>query len=242
MIDLHCHILHGIDDGPAAIGQSMALIRMAEENGINKIVLTPHLLHFESTEDFIHARDEKIEELRNLVSSSDINIELFPGAEVYIGDDIFYASDLKPLAINNSRYILSEFQYTNLSEKRFCRYIQELLSQGLTPIVAHPERYRYAQNNHTLLEVVVQMGALLQVNADALCGLTGRTEAKLARELVNNGLASFIATDAHSVEHRPNNLLEMLSRHLANIDEELLERLVSSNPEAVLNNEAIALI
>ena len=240
MIDIHCHILHGIDDGPAVINESLALARMAEENCIQKIVLTPHLLRFDAVEKFIDKRDKKIRELRALLSKNDINIELYAGAEVFISDDLFYTNEIKKLTINQSRYLLTEFKYSNLNEKRLRKYIDELLSQEIIPIIAHPERYQYFQSDRRLVEIIAQSGSLYQVNADALCGFSSRAEGRLANDLVSSGLASFIATDAHSLELRPNNLLEIISKYLPGADDLLYGHLVNDNPAAVLRNEPVS--
>lgn len=239
MTDLHCHILFGIDDGPTSIEQSLALVQMATNNNIEKIVLTPHVMKLDLVDEFVAERNKKIDMLRILLSQYDISVELFPGAEVLVNDDIFYAPDFSELTLNRSRYLLTEFQYSNISENRFVKYIEELTARGLVPIIAHPERYQYFQRDYEFAQYVSTLGVLFQVNADALCGLAGRTEAKLSKWMVKNSLVSFIATDAHSIDHRPNNLLEMITAYLHDIDPELMSRLVNENPEAVLNNKPI---
>jgi protein-tyrosine phosphatase len=240
MTDIHCHILYGIDDGPAAVGEAIDLLRMAEDNGIDHIIATPHLLRMDASEEFISARDEKLRVLSGLAAENRINVRLYPGAEVYMSDEAVSSPDLlRRLTLNNSRYLLIEIHDRALDEKRFLAYIRELTGQGLTPVVAHPERYRLFQTSRRPLHEALQAGALFQVNADALCGFAARGEAKLSRELVKNGLAAFIATDAHSIRYRPNNLLDMINRFPKYIDDAQLRRLVVDNPQAVLHDECI---
>lgn len=240
MTDIHCHILHGIDDGPSAVEEAVALLRMAEDNGIDHIVATPHLLRMDASEAFLSARDEKLRELSGLAAENRINVRLYPGAEVYMSDEVLLSPDLLGrLTLNNSRYFLMEFCDGALDEKRLLAYIRELTGQGLIPVVAHPERYRLFQTNRRTLHEAVQAGALLQVNADALCGFAAKVEVKLARELVKSGLAAFVATDAHSIRCRPNNLLDMINRFPKYIDDARLRRMVVENPQAVLCDESI---
>jgi protein-tyrosine phosphatase len=156
----------------------------------------------------------ELEELRHELDRLDLGIELYPGAEVFVTDDIFYADGLNRLAVNHSRYLLVEFPYSGLGLNSLAEYIREIQGQGLVPVIAHPERYEYFQKNYELVNILAHRGALYQINADSLCRRANKREYKLAGEMFARNMASFLATDAHSARERPNNLLEMICQCL----------------------------
>lgn len=236
MIDIHCHILHDMDDGPKRLEESVALLKMAEENYVDQIVLTPHMTNLYDVEGFLGKRDGKMAELKRTIDQLELELSIFPGAEVYVNDDIFYAAGIHKLSINGSRYLLVEFQYANLSESRLIKYVNEIIAQGLIPIIAHPERYQYFQKNQELMEYIAQMGALYQVNASGLLGHDGKAERKLSRHLIRTELASFLASDAHSIQYRPNRVLN----EIQDIDPTYLNKLLNDNPSLVLHNQNMA--
>ncbi len=240
MIDLHCHVLHEIDDGAKTISDSVQLCILARENGIEKIVLTPHLPSVNDIDEFIVNRDEKIAELQEELDERKIGIEIFPGAEVYTNDDLFFASDLKKAAINSSRYILIEFDFFGLSIDRMCRYFDEIEKNGLIPIIAHPERYDYFQRDYGKINYLIsERDVYFQVNAGSLAGLGTREEFDLAYLMVKKNIASFIGTDAHSVRGRANDLLRMSHFFPPDIEHRSLDYMVNIAPEAVLKNERL---
>ena len=114
MTDLHCHILHGIDDGPRDIDAALQLCMVAMENGIDTIVATPHLTTLGELDAFVDFRDNRLEELRYEIKCREMPIELYPGAEVLAGEDFFYPVALEKATINGSRYILVEFDFMEI--------------------------------------------------------------------------------------------------------------------------------
>ncbi|MBQ5824730.1 MAG: capsular biosynthesis protein, partial [Clostridia bacterium] len=145
MFDLHCHILHDIDDGARSLEESVHLCRLAVQNSIQTAVLTPHLVRPEHVDDVIELRDRRIEELRNALAKENIPLELVPGAEVFVNDDIFYAPSLDAATLGGTRYMLIEFDFNGLNINRIIKYVEEIKARGYYPIIAHPERYRFIQ-------------------------------------------------------------------------------------------------
>ncbi len=240
MTDLHSHILHGIDDGPSKLDESVELCRIAYGNNVSQIVVTPHLADFSAAGDFFLKREEKMRELKDALERQGVNVSIFPGAEVLVSDEIYYTDALERFTINQSRYILVEFPYSGLSFHTLARYIAEIKSRRLIPIIAHPERYVYFQRNFELVDFLLHEGILLQVNAGSLCRGTPRTEHRLAWKIIKTRSAAFLATDAHSVDLRPGSLLDMLLSLPREIDSEYMTELVDLNPDAVLHNRDIA--
>lgn len=239
MFDIHCHLLFDIDDGPRELAQSVSLCKMAETNNIEQAVLTPHLYDLFSIDSFLSKRDSRIKELRSELEQRDISIILFPGAEVLMSDDIFFVNDIDRLSINSSRYILIEFPFSGLNSGRVTKYIEELLSRKLMPVIAHAERYDFFQKNPKLINALADTGVLFQINADSLCGICGKAEFRLAKQLVKTEMASFIASDAHSINNRPNNLLEMMFNFPRDIDSDAVERMLNDNPKALIENKEV---
>lgn len=234
MIDLHCHILHGIDDGARSLEEAVRLCSIAEQNSIQTAVLTPHLVHPENVDEFIAVRDGRIAELKRAIEKENIHLELVPGAEVFVNDDIFYAPSLDAATLGGTKYILIEFDFNGLNINRIIKYINEIVSRGYLPIIAHPERYRFIQYEYDIANHLADMGVLFQINSSSLAGFSGTEPRELAYAMASSGMASFIGTDAHSAAHRPNNLLEQRDMFPKTIDFDTYDRLLSKNAETIL--------
>lgn len=198
MVDLHSHALFDIDDGAGTIEDSVAILKRAVRCGIDKMALTPHFTIGDDVDAFLDARNRRFEKLKETVHEEDINIKLCMGAEVYITDELFNETQLESLAIGESRVILCEFKYHSLRPEQFLGYIDEIMTQGLTPIVAHPERYSYMVP--MLVNSLLDRGALLQVNGISL--YEDSEEGEVARALVKSGCAFAVGSDIHHAESR----------------------------------------
>lgn len=236
MIDLHCHILPEMDDGSQSREMSLQMCQIARQNGIKHIVCTPHIETAGDIGGFLRARDEKLAELQDIINRRDMGISLYPGAEVYVDDDIYFSSGLKRLAINGSRYILVEFSFRNVSMKRFIGYLNAILDMGLIPIVAHPERYEYFQFDYDAVNNLIRNGVLFQINAASLASLDGPQEFELAYALAYTGVASFIGTDAHSSRFRMNDLLNMMNFFPPDISQQNMQMMVHDAAKCVLQD------
>lgn len=239
MIDFHCHILPGIDDGARSMEEAVDLCRIAVDNNIHKSIVTPHLVHPEEVDEFVKLRDRRLEELRSELDKRDIELELFPAAEVFVNDDIFYAPRLDAATINGSRYILIEFDFRGLNINRLIKYMGEFAARGYQPVIAHPERYMYMQRDYDIVNHLADMGVLFQLNSASLAGYLGIEAKELSFAMAANGLASFIGTDAHSVVHRPTNLLEQSRSFPHSIPSEVYERMTNDNAQAVLDDKDV---
>ncbi len=237
MIDLHAHILYDIDDGPDTLYESMRLCEMGVEYGIDSIVATSHLTDPGEVDVFVRRRNERILRLREEIEKRELPLRLYAGAEVYVEDSIYTAKHLDRVTINNSRYLLVEFDFHDVSPRRLVRYVDTIFSMDLVPIIAHPERYSFLQADFGLVDFLVQRGALFQVNADSLAGLTGFEEFDLAYRMVRHNAASFIASDAHSHLGRANDLLRMIRSFPPDIPRESLDYMLNTAPRHVLANK-----
>ncbi|MEW5746966.1 MAG: CpsB/CapC family capsule biosynthesis tyrosine phosphatase [Nitrospirota bacterium] len=227
MIDLHCHILPGIDDGPAEIGQSIAMARIAAADGITAIVATPHV-----TEEVYPAEiiTQKVQELNRELSRLGIPVAVLQGADV---NALLDPDLLRGYTINGSDYLLLEFPYTHLPiNTRDILFAMSI--KGYIPVITHPERNPSVINNPETLLQLVESTVLVQITAGSLAGEFGQDIRDCAVHLLKRGAVSFIATDAHSTEWRPPVLSKGLRVAEEIVGKERAMRLVTAHPEAVL--------
>lgn len=202
MIDLHCHILPGIDDGAKTVEESLKMAQLAVEEGITHILATPHHKNRNWNND---KQDviKFVEELQKAIDEADIDLTIFPGQEVRIYGDILQdIKDDKILFIDEQQqYLLIEFPTSSIPSYTE-RLFYNLLSEGITPIIVHPERNREIQEHPNRLKTLVDKGALAQLTAASYTGGFGKQIQKLSEQFVGADLVHFIASDAHNVKNR----------------------------------------
>lgn len=239
MIDIHNHILFDIDDGARTIESSVQMCRDAYENGIDKIVLTPHFTQYRNIDDFVEERDSKIFELKKALKEENIPVKLYSGAELFLNDHIFVADNLDDLTLGESRYILCEFPLGPFNVKRVPDWIDELIDRGYIPVVAHPERYYELHRNLYMIDELIDRDVVFQINLDSIIGLNGRSAQMMAVDMLERGIATLIGTDAHHPIHRHNKVKEKFEDLPEEITEEIIEECMEINPQKILENKEI---
>lgn len=238
MIDIHNHILVDVDDGPKNVEETIELIKQAQSEGVTDIVATPHHLH-PRYDNNIQVVKEKLEELRNNELIKQLGINLYPGQEIRVTDQII--DDIhngKIKGINNSKYLLVEFpsnEVPHYSHKLF----YELQTMGYVPIIAHPERNKAITENLDLLFDLVNGGALSQITSSSLLGDYGRKVKKISIQMIDNNLTHFVASDAHNSSVRPFVMGKLFREKSLKTYYEDLERFME-NGKAVINDERIS--
>ncbi|MEA3545303.1 MAG: CpsB/CapC family capsule biosynthesis tyrosine phosphatase [Thermodesulfobacteriota bacterium] len=230
MIDIHCHILPAIDDGPADLDEALAMARIAAASGTRQIVATPHNGEVLHPPELLSAR---VTEFNALLQEHGIDLEVLVGAEnvFFLSCDLF-----SHYCINGGRYLLIEFPHDHLPAQANT-IIFELLGRGLLPIIAHPERNgSIVQQPNRLLELAAQ-GALVQLTAGSLAGSFGATVQRCARYLLKQGVVNFLASDGHSATWRPPDLLPGLKVAEKLIGKKTAHKMVVDNPRYVLADE-----
>lgn len=208
IVDLHCHILPGIDDGSQSLEDSIALANEAVKDGVTHILATPHHLDNKYVN---HRKDvEKlVQTFQAELDSHQIPLTVFPGQEVHLnGELIARYDDLLGVDLKK-KYMLLEFPHSNVpayAEKM----IFELLKLGTTPIIVHPERNKEIQRDTDILYKFIQQGALAQVTATSYIGGFGDDVATLSRKFVEHSLVQIVASDAHAMKGRDFVLSEAL--------------------------------
>lgn len=241
MIDIHCHILPDTDDGPETIDESLEMCRMAASEGIETIVVTPHFRpgKHEPSSGEIYRR---IELLTCRIKQDGIGIRLLPGADVRITPELSdHLRNIEHLTINKTgRYFLAEFPSTAVPPD-WENFLLSFVGAGIIPVITHPERSSWFLNNPDALYNVVSKGVLVQITAMSLTGGFGDDAQEFCVFLLEHNLAHVIATDAHSVAHRPPRLKEAVELATEIIGRERAESLVSSTPAAIIEGKPIGL-
>lgn len=236
MIDIHCHVLFDADDGATDIKTSIEMCKIASNDGVKAIIATPHFIVGENNEKDIL---KKISVLKEILKDKKIDIEIFPGNEIFIDYDIDNILSVgECYSLNNSRYVLVEFpmmEVPNFSADSF----YELQIKGYIPIIAHPERNRAFQGKLELLHDFVSNGCLAQINSSSIMGIHGERAKKMALSFLKHNLVHFVASDAHSTDKRPPLLSSSRDIVKAIFGSDRAEDIYSNNPNKVIRNEQI---
>lgn len=243
VIDLHCHILPGIDDGADSLAEALAMARIAREEGIQKIVATPHLYREGVDAGSLGLMEEKAGQLREALLRHGIEIEILAGAEVHISHNLIgeIRNNRMSLVLHGSSYMFVEFPAEHIFPGVKNLFF-DLMTEGITPIIAHPERNRVFARQPALLFELVQMGALGQANSGSLTGLYGMNAEETAFRFLDWNLIHFIASDAHNARSLPPKLREAVGRVEAVMGGERARALVLDNPQAVLEDREIPVV
>ena len=232
MIDLHSHIIPNVDDGSRSLEDSVNLIKESIKLGITDIVFTPH---FESIPNRMIPNiniNESFNAFKKHLEDENLNINIYLGNEITINDNLI--KDLKNskcLSINGSKYILLELDFF-AAEEEIGELIYELELAGYSVIIAHAERYMYA--DYKYIEMLVREGALIQINATSI--ITKHLFLrKFIMKLIKNNLVHFVSSDVHF--GRENKMLEAYQMVAKKFNKDIANKLFIENPRKVLLNQ-----
>lgn len=235
MIDFHSHILPGIDDGSKNLEQSIAMVNEAKKVGFTKIISTSHYM-----ENYYECNEKNRKELLEQVQKNVNGIELCLGNEIYITNNIIeLLQNGQASSINGTKYVLFEFPLITTRPMNDKEVIYRLVENGYIPIIAHPERYPFIQENPDYLYELEEMGALFQANYGSIIGMYGLKAKKTLKILLKNNLISFFGSDAHRPEQVYNKMPKIIKKLKKIISNEEFEEFTEINPERVLKNENI---
>lgn len=234
MIDIHTHIMYGVDDGATSEWESLQILEEAERAGFTDVILTPHYME-EYPNKNIQERQDKWNKIQGLMKNIDLNL--------YLGNEVFLSLKINEgikegeiSTLNNSKYILVELPMT--SKLVFLEdIILQLRRMELIPIIAHPERYTYVQENPYFIEPLIQKGALFQANYGSLINQYGKEVNKTIQKLLKKGYIHFLATDCHSegsIYSQMDKIMKELKKY---IDEDNIYKLTEGNPRKILLNQ-----
>lgn len=232
MIDFHTHILPGIDDGSAFTGESVALIKMLKEQGVDKILLTPHFYAYASSvESFLERRESSAKKLLAELEKDSADVELYLGCEVLYFNELWRIEDLEQLCISGTRYILVEMPFSKWTDTMIdC--IEKIVAQGFTPVIAHFERY-IPYGNMEKIRLLTESGALLQMNCEYINNFFSRRKAV---NLIKKNVVWAIGTDCHNTKKRAPEYARAV-KYLSKKLSEGKVRKITCGPEMILHRE-----
>ena len=235
MVDIHCHILPGIDDGSDTWETTEAMCRMAARDGITHIVATPHC-----DDHYIYDREHSTDMLGTLSEIAGEWLTFTIGCDLHLSprnlEDAM--NDPRRFAVGDTKYLMIEFDHHSIPANADDQLLA-ILSRGMVPIITHPERNAFLIKNLLMVEQFVEEGCLVQVTANALTGFWGAKSKKAAEKLVQKNMVHIIATDAHDLKLRPPVLSEARKRVAELVGEERAEALVNTNPGAVVAGRSV---
>jgi protein-tyrosine phosphatase len=232
VIDIHTHILPGIDDGVETIEESVTILKKASDEGVKAIVATSHIIEMPS-ESYWRKVNDTFNCVQQMIIQEKIDIEIILGAELFISPDLPQKiKENKGLTINSGNgYVLLELPVYEIP------LFTDL--QGIVPIIAHPERYVEIQKDTNKLFDLVKKGVLTQLNSGSLMGRYGKKAQKTAKTLLGHNLIHIIGSDLHSIPNGPYPLLRGVNIAAGIVGIERAKEMVTSIPEKVINGEKI---
>ncbi|MDO4813858.1 MAG: tyrosine protein phosphatase [Gemella sp.] len=238
MIDIHSHIIFGVDDGPRTLEDSLKLVEEAYSQGIRSIIATSH-----RRRGMFNTPEEKIKE--NFLILKEKLKSIYSDLDIYYGGELYYTSSILEKLENkttptlaSTEYVLLEFS-SNVMYKEIFSAVDSIILLGLKPILAHIERYNCLENNKEQVKELIHKGALMQVNSSSvlkikLFGDKHKVYKKRAKYFIDNDLISFVATDMHNLEDRKPHLKEAYEFITSKYGKDLADKLCRKNAEKIL--------
>lgn len=242
MIDIHAHILPELDDGAPDMETALAMAELAVKSGVTAIITTPHSNMPDYFENYYGQNLYRaFTAFRRAIREASIDLQIYLGMEIYGTPQtaqLLYQGKLTTLA--ESGYPLIEFPFRGYA-KEATQILQQIAAMGYRPVVAHPERYAYVQEEPAIVNQWLKMGCLMQLNRGSLQGHFGYAAQTMAYSLVERGFASFVASDAHSPVKRTTWMLDAYRLLAEEFGQRTAQTLLEENPRRVLLNQAIAM-
>jgi protein-tyrosine phosphatase len=239
LIDLHAHLIPGIDDGPPDEAGSMEMARIAVENGITAMAATPHIDHSHGVS--LQELPERLAAVRSALAAQAIPLEVHQGGEVTaVRLNELATEELRELTLGGGRYVLLECPFTPAGTL-LQNAVFKAQSQGFEVLLAHPERSPHFLGHFERLEELVHRGALVQVTAESMTGRFGRTVQQAAIELFSQQLVHVVASDAHDAYKRPPNIARAFAKMSSLLPgiEELMPYWTQTTPAAILAGDEV---
>jgi protein-tyrosine phosphatase len=231
MIDLHTHLLPGIDDGSSSIDETIKLIKKAQSVGVTDIMFTSHYAKFRHYLPSKETTQSLFDEVINKAKEEDINTNFYLGNELDYDEELFqYLESDVARTLNDSKYVLIDF---GLKKYDVDDVIYELVVRGYKPIIAHPERYRYIHGVEDY-KTWRKTGALLQVNASSL--FSKHHPKKQFKLMLKHGLIDLVCSDVHHQVETYDHLLKTKEYMEKKCDEEYVKRVFEINPKKILKS------
>ena len=233
MIDIHCLMLNGEDDGAKKLEETILMLKDAKQQGVDEIILTPHYRHGM----FPYKTEKVIEHYKVLYKeAAKIGIKLHLGTEYHVNSRIIeYLDNKRCLSLAQTKYVLTEYEF-DTDYNYIYNMSKDLLAHGYIPIVAHVERYGCMIKDTGHVAELKELGAMIQINADAVIGKEGHSTKKFCKEMLNMSLVDFVASDSHGIKKRTNHMQKCYDYISRKYGEEYAEELLCNNPRKIVAN------
>lgn len=235
MIDLHCHMLPGIDDGATDLEVALEMARVAVADGITVTACTPHIMPgvYANTGPGIR---QAIAAFSAALGEAAIPLRLVPGADVHLATDLAQGlKDGRVLTLNDSRYFLFEPPH-HVMPPRLEHAVFDVMAAGYQPIITHPERLTWIENHYDVMQKMAHAGAWMQITCGSITGRFGRRPQYWAERMVDEGLVHILATDAHNLRNRSPSMAKSRDMVAERLGEDEATNMVLVRPQGILDN------
>ena len=234
LVDIHCHLLYGVDDGAKTLEDSIHMLDVAVEEEVTDMILTPHYRHgmFAYPGDVIRKRFLQLQ-----LEAEKRGVRLYLGCEYHVNSRIIpYLEGKRVLSLAGSEYVLTEYAH-DTEESYICQMSEELLCHGYIPVIAHIERYDCFRKNIQLASQLRRQGVWIQINADAVLGKNGFGTKRFCKQLMDQEAVDVIASDSHDVTDRRNHLGQCYSLVAKRYGEPLVRQWMDENPRQIITRK-----
>jgi protein-tyrosine phosphatase len=236
LVDIHSHIVWDVDDGPATLEESLAMLAAASVNGTTAMVATPHL-----NTRYVYRADLTESRITELTANTAGTPRIYRGCEVHLTldnvDEVLKSATA--YTINGTQYLLVELPHAQIG-RHIDLVLKHLLDAGISPIVAHPERNPVLQQKPNMLEEWVERGCLMQVTANSITGGFGAAAKAASIQMLDRGLVHAVASDSHDPVRRHPRLNDAYQFVLAKYGDDCAEVLFTENPQDIVGGIRLA--
>ena len=243
MVDIHSHILPGIDDGSRHLDDTLEMVRIAAESGVKAMVATPHCNMGKRFENYFdEAYIKSVMQVRDAVRKANLPVMIYPGTEAYATWDLpDHIADQHIMTLNQSHYLLMEFDFRE--DPAFADSVLERVKAlGVKPVIAHVERYEFIQDEPQIISEWRQKGYCIQVNKGSILGKFGENAEYTANTLLEHRLVNVIASDAHSPETRTPYMLDAYEEVCRMHTQRYADLLFKTNPRRICADQPIMMM
>ena len=240
MIDIHTHVLPGIDDGADSMDEALEMLSLAEDSGVKVLVTTSHCNIPGEFDNYVSEELDRLwDHLMERAKRSGIGLKLCRGMEIFATDDLpDLLTERRVWTLNGTKYFLTEFDFEE--DPDFCRHIlKKCTDRGFRPVIAHPERYYFVQENPQIAYEWCRAGYGLQVNKGSLLGKFGRDSESTAHILMDHGLTACVASDAHSAYMRNTDMGGIRDYLLEEFGRDYARLVLEENPLRILTGKEL---
>ena len=236
MIDIHSHLIYGVDDGSNNIDTSIDILSSLADVGITDIILTPHYIAETKYTSSKMNNIKKYNELKDELKKKEIDINIYLGNEIYIDENILdNIKNNEICSLNNTEYILVELPMSGIYDD-YQDLFHSLMDIGFKIVLAHPERYVSFQNDYNKIDEMVNMGVLLQCNIDSILGAYGRSAKKTVKYILKNKYISFIGTDIHSKKNNYNYIEKAKNKFKRYLSDDEINNIFNINAKNIIKS------